>query len=131
MDLLLENHALTDFLGLIWFGHVIGLVQGDLLLFSIHHDAAPLVNVVCNKGHTRPGKLSVQCARTRMGPENGDPDSIALGIDPLGWIKAGHITHLRSIEFCVRLGPGFSSPGWPPKIPHLWPLENPPPSGCF
>ena len=22
-------------------------------------------------------------------------------------------------------------PGWPPKIPHLWPLENPPPSGCF
>ncbi len=23
------------------------------------------------------------------------------------------------------------NPGWPPKIPHLWPLENPPPSGCF
>jgi RHS repeat-associated protein len=22
-------------------------------------------------------------------------------------------------------------PGWPPKIPHLWPLENPPPNGCF
>ena len=22
-------------------------------------------------------------------------------------------------------------PGWPPKIPHLWPLENPPPGGCF
>ena len=22
-------------------------------------------------------------------------------------------------------------PGWPPKIPHLWPLENPPPSGYF
>ena len=22
-------------------------------------------------------------------------------------------------------------PGWPPKIPHLWPLENPPRSGCF
>ena len=19
-------------------------------------------------------------------------------------------------------------PGWPPKIPHLWPLENPPPA---
>ena len=24
-----------------------------------------------------------------------------------------------------------NEPGWPPKIPHLWPLENPPPSGCF
>ena len=23
------------------------------------------------------------------------------------------------------------TPGWPPKIPHLWPLENPPPSGSF
>ena len=23
------------------------------------------------------------------------------------------------------------TPGWPPKIPHLWPLENPPPNGCF
>jgi len=22
-------------------------------------------------------------------------------------------------------------PGWPPKIPHVWPLENPPPSSCF
>lgn len=25
----------------------------------------------------------------------------------------------------------FGVPGWPPKIPHLWPLENPPPGGCF
>ena len=23
------------------------------------------------------------------------------------------------------------NPGWPPKFPHLWPLENPPPDGCF
>jgi glycosyltransferase involved in cell wall biosynthesis len=22
-------------------------------------------------------------------------------------------------------------PGWPPKLPHLWPLENPPPTGYF
>ena len=25
----------------------------------------------------------------------------------------------------------YYGPGWPPKIPHLWPLENPPPNGCF
>ena len=23
----------------------------------------------------------------------------------------------------------IENPGWPPKIPHLWPLENPPPTG--
>ena len=38
-------------------------------------------------------------------------------------IAATEFLDWRGIDRAVRF-----RPGWPPKIPHLWPLENPPPA---
>ena len=46
MNLFLEDHPLADLLALIRLTHVIGFDHLNQLLFAVHPDAAPLVDVM-------------------------------------------------------------------------------------
>jgi len=37
-----------------------------------------------------------------------------------------HISLVKGWRACVAMGLFGAMPGWPPKIPQSWPLENPP-----
>jgi len=63
VNLFLHDHPLTDLLALVWLRHVIGLDDLNHLLFTIHENAAPFVDVMSSPLDTNPVQLPVYGSR--------------------------------------------------------------------
>src|SRR5208283_2903319 len=59
IDLFLEDHSFTNFLGLVHLAHGIGLDHFDKFLLAIDKDAAPFVYIVGNPGNGAPVILAI------------------------------------------------------------------------